>query len=85
MRSIGKLVHTVIMVILWTVFVLWPLSYDDVKTCRYISFIKNNEDFTSNNFSKCAQVKELNGVIWFSYEHGKTVEKATNQATLHPL
>ena len=61
---------------------LWPLSYDDVKTCRYISFTKNNEDFTSNNFSKCAQVKELKGVILFSYEYEKTVEKATNQATL---
>ena len=43
---------------------------------------KNNEDFTSNNFSKCAQVKELKDVILFSYEYEKTVEKATNQATL---
>ena len=75
LRSIGKLVHTVIMVILSAVFILWPfLSYEDVKTCRYISFTKNAENFTSNNFLKCAEMKELKGVILFSYEHEKTMD-----------
>ena len=31
------------------------LSYEDMKTCRYIHFTKNTEDFTSNNlFEMCA-------------------------------
>ena len=43
---------------------------------RYISFTKkkNAEDFTSNNFLKCAQVKKLKCFPLFSYERGKTVD-----------
>ena len=32
---------------------------------------KNAEDFTSNNFLKCAQVKKLKFVTLFSYERKK--------------
>ena len=62
------------MVILWTVFVLWHfLFYEDVKTCRTLVSQKNAEDFTTNIFLKCAQVKRLKGIT-FSYEHEKTVD-----------
>ena len=44
------------------------LSYEDMKTYRYISFTKNAIDFTRNNFLKCAQVKKLKCVVTlFSY------------------
>ena len=45
-----------------------------MKTCRYISFTKAAEDFTSNNFLKCAQVKKLKCATLFSSEHEKTVD-----------
>ena len=35
------------------------LSYEDMKTFRYISFTKNTGNFTSNNFLKCVHVKKL--------------------------
>ena len=43
-----------------------------MKTPRYIISQKNAEDFTSNNFLKCVQVKKLK--FLFSYERGKTVD-----------
>ena len=43
-----------------------------MKTPCYISFTKITEDFTSNNFFKCVQVKKLKCVTLFSYERGKT-------------
>ena len=44
---------------------------EDMKARRYISFTKNAEDFTSNNFLRCAQVKKLKRVTLFSYERKK--------------
>ena len=51
-------------------FILF-LSDEDMKVCRYISFTKNAEDFTGNSFWN---VKELNCVTLFSYEHEKAVD-----------
>ena len=42
-----------------------------MKTRRSITFTKNAEDFTSNNFLKCAQVKKLKCVTLLFYERGK--------------
>ena len=63
------LVRIVFMVVSWTVFL--RSFYEDMKTCRNISFTKNAEDFTSNNFLKCLQVKKLKRAALFSYERKK--------------
>ena len=47
------------------------LSYEKVKTCRYINFTKNVEDFTANNlFEVCANEETKGCYIIKGYNSG---------------